>query len=421
MITMLLLPCLCIISIFSATDIKLSLDGDDWTITNPNYRYQVSATIPGSIYIDLLNANKIPDPYYGNNSNTVIWIANQTWTYTKEFNITNSILNKNIVQLISEGIDTKADIYLNSQLIFKNDNMFHRNYIEIKSLLKQGMNNITIKLYSKVKWALNEAASCNITTDGLCPYNCPPYPSFCDFNFIRTQQSSAGWNWAAKFGSMGIWKSIYIQAYDQAIIRDWIVSAFPVTTNDYNGKWNLTFTVYIDSGHTNVLYPGFNLNHKQMTNTINGQIKTQILELNVNKLVTISLNQYEEKNITFNIITSENCQLWFPNGYNNGKPAMYDVQINFIDNNSNIDQGIDRNIGLKVVELMQPIAPGGYGKLFYFQINGVTIPVHGSNWVPSDAFQGSLQRINKTSMEYKFIALNNSYQNMIRNWVGGIY
>ena len=406
-----------IISTLSAEDVKLSLDGNDWKITDPNY--MISAKVPGSIYIDLLNANKIKDPFYGNNPNTEIWVANKSWTYTKQFNVSSQILNKNVVQLISQGLDTKADIYLNDKIIFKNDNMFHRNYIEIKSMLKEGLNNITIIFYSKVKWALEEAASCNTTTDGLCPYDC--HHGFCDFNFIRTQPSSAGWDWAASYGSMGIWKSIYLQAYDTAVIRDWIISAFPVTSGKYNGKWNMTFTIYIDAGQTNVLYPQqTDMFHAKATE-IKGNVNINIPEMNINKSMSVSMTQYEEINITLSLLSIDNPKLWMPNGYNiNGKPFMYNVKINFVNTNGNMDEGIEGKIGLREIELEQPIAPGGYGTLFYFKINGITIPIHGSNWIPSDAFQ-SPQRINKTSMEYKFIGLNDSYQNMIRNWGGGIY
>ena len=77
--------------------------------------------MPGSIYIDLLNANKISDPYYGNNPNTVIWVANQSWIYTNLFNITPDILSKyKIIQLISEGLDTKVDVYSNSKMMESN-------------------------------------------------------------------------------------------------------------------------------------------------------------------------------------------------------------------------------------------------------------------------------------------------------------
>ena len=168
-------------------NIKYSLDGNDWKITNP---YNCSATVPGSVFVDLMNSGLIQDPYYGNNPTTYQWISNFSWTYTKQFNLSQEILSKNIIQLIFEGLDTKADIYLNNELIFSNDNMFHRNYIEIKSLLIESMNNLTILFYSKVKWAIQESNSCVESEDSLCPNGCGEHDyveMFCDFNYIRTE------------------------------------------------------------------------------------------------------------------------------------------------------------------------------------------------------------------------------------------
>ena len=172
-----------------------TLDGDDWNIVNPQ---KLSAKVPGSVFIDLMEAGIIDDPYYGNNPNIYKSISNQSWTYTKQFTISAELLNKNIIQLVSEGLDTKADVFINNKLIYTNDNMWHRNYIEIKSLLNVGTNNITIKFYSKVKWALEEMSTCNISTDLVCNNpDCknPAEHGFCAVSYIRTEQCSFGWDW----------------------------------------------------------------------------------------------------------------------------------------------------------------------------------------------------------------------------------
>eukprot|EP01084_Bolivina_argentea_P281129 480965_1 len=400
---------------FNKADSKYSLNGDDWKITNPSYN--TKATVPGSIYIDLLNAGIINEPYYGNNPSKTQWIANHSWTYTKIFNLSDSFLNNNIIQLITEGLDTKSNIYLNNKLIFVNDNMFHRNLISIKPLLNIGIiNNITIVFVSKVKWALHEANSCNITQDQLCPTDC--HHGFCDFNFIRTEPCSAGWDWGPSFASMGIWKDINLHAYNTAVIRDWLIYTYPINKNDYT-NWNVTIIAYIDSGTTNVLHPKINTTTGSNNSTvITGKVLVLIPELNINKTVNIELNPYDEINVTIDIPFINNPQLWYPNNY--GKQKLYSIKINFIDNTGQFDQGLSSKFAFRLIELQQPVAPGNHGKLFYFSVNGITIPIHGSNWIPMDAFQ-SHERINKTILEYRFIGLRDSYQNMIRNWGGGIY
>ena len=62
---------------------------------------------------------------------------------------------------------------------------------------------------------------------------------------------------------------------------------------------------------------------------------------------------------------------------------------------------------------MQDPIPGG--KSFFFRANGLPIPVRGSNWIPSDAFE---DRVTRENTEKFFIAMRDSNQNMIRNWGG---
>ena len=173
------------------SDIIFSLNGDDWKASNATS--SLPASVPGSIYVDLMNAGIIGDPYYGSNPDDYKWVAtNNTWTYTKSFSLSSDILNMRVVQLIAEGLDTLAMVHLNDVLIFTNDNMYQRNHVEIKKFLKSGTNSIKIVFPSKVQWALSESQSCNVAADGLCPYHCPSsvQHGFCDVNFIRTEPCS---------------------------------------------------------------------------------------------------------------------------------------------------------------------------------------------------------------------------------------
>lgn len=172
----------------TTSDIILTLDGEDWTVTN-NSMTEIPASVPGNIYTDLMAAGILDDPYYGWNPMIYQWVANCTWTYSKQFNITTDIFKKRVIQLVSEGLDTAVDIYLNNVLLFTNNNMFHRNWINVKSFVKSGLNSIRLEFASKVKWALIEANSCKVNTDLECPYYCPGLHQhgFCDVSFIRTE------------------------------------------------------------------------------------------------------------------------------------------------------------------------------------------------------------------------------------------
>eukprot|EP01084_Bolivina_argentea_P281130 480966_1 len=155
----------------SSSDIKISLNGNDWQLTNGSSMTAIPASVPGEVYIPLMNAGILDNPYYGMQPMIDQWVAKCDWIYTKTINIDQStkLLDYRVVQLIADGIDSKANISINGKLVFTNDNMFHRNVINIKSFLQYGSNKITIYLYNKVEWAQQEHGSCNAQQDGQCP------------------------------------------------------------------------------------------------------------------------------------------------------------------------------------------------------------------------------------------------------------
>eukprot|EP01084_Bolivina_argentea_P281133 480969_1 len=452
--------CLFVASFAQTSDTIFSLGGNDWTTTNGTKN--VPASVPGSIYVDLMNAGVIGDPYYGSNPDDYKWVVvNNTWTYTKTFTLSSDIMNMRVIQLVSEGLDTLAYLSINDQLIFTNDNIYQRNHVEIKNFLKTGSNTIKIVFPSKVQWALQQANSCNVAQDGLCPKQCPgsAQHGFCDVNFIRTEPCSFSWDWGPAFASVGVWKDLYLQAYNDAVIRDVLIWAKPINGtyggNNYykstlqftkdeistmsdeeliditlRGKvdvnidysqWNVTVIAYLDSGNTNVLNPSPALveyleDKKKLIADITGQVRVTIDALSIDYKMSVSLNNYEEVNVSIPLSIVKNVNPWFPNKW--GNQQLYEVNTSFINSKNIVDHGISKDFGFRQIELVQDPLPNG--RSFFFRINGIDVVIHGSNWIPGDAFEAP-SRVNKSSMEKLFIGLADSGQNMIRNWGGGIY
>ncbi|HVZ16067.1 MAG TPA: hypothetical protein VG897_03045, partial [Terriglobales bacterium] len=75
------------------------------------------AQVPGVVHTDLLRNKLIPDPFYRSNESTLQWIENASWEYRSTFQATPDILKRNHVELVFEGIDGPAQVYLNDKLI----------------------------------------------------------------------------------------------------------------------------------------------------------------------------------------------------------------------------------------------------------------------------------------------------------------
>jgi len=94
-----------------------------------------SATVPGCVHTDLLHNKLIDDPFYRDNEKKQQWIEKKDWEYTATFEVPAKILERERVELVFEGLDTYAKVYLNEQLLLNADNMFRTWRVDSKQLL----------------------------------------------------------------------------------------------------------------------------------------------------------------------------------------------------------------------------------------------------------------------------------------------
>ncbi|ETO31066.1 hypothetical protein RFI_06053, partial [Reticulomyxa filosa] len=355
-----------------------------------------------------------------------------------------------------------------------------RNRLDVKDYLKSNgeKNTMEITFQSKVWWALDEANSCQPdSSDEQCPTQCPPddYHGFCDVNFIRTEPCSFSWvicpdiyeqtnkqtnkqtycqtHQKKGFAPVGVFRDIYLQGYDYAVTRDVLFSMTPIGSNtkvktdkttsarmsdreliaetlgqdvanvkEYT-QWHLLVNVFIDAGVTDVLSPSMEYERRIMKRQkaledtkITGSIIVSMTEVNRTARLSVSLMAGTEANFTVDMGVIDNVRPWYPNGF--GTQTLYPVTVHFDpwNNASQTDSGIRVDVGFRQVQLVQDTLPGG--KSFFFRINDVNVPIHGSNWIPVDSFES---RVTSQNLEQLFLALKNSHQNMIRVWGGGIY
>ncbi|MGC2720412.1 MAG: hypothetical protein WA209_12560, partial [Candidatus Acidiferrales bacterium] len=83
-----------------------------------------AATVPGVVQTDLLSNKLIPDPFYQDNEARLQWIGMSDWEYQTSFDVDAATLAHEHVELVFDGLDTFADVYLNDKQILTADNMF---------------------------------------------------------------------------------------------------------------------------------------------------------------------------------------------------------------------------------------------------------------------------------------------------------
>src|SRR4030095_963721 len=93
-------------------DNTLSLN-KDWHFHQIGKEDWYPATVPGCVHTDLLANKLIEDPFYRDNEQKQQWIGKTDWEYQTTFNVTPELLKHDHLELVFEGLDTYANVFLN--------------------------------------------------------------------------------------------------------------------------------------------------------------------------------------------------------------------------------------------------------------------------------------------------------------------
>ncbi len=162
----------------------------------------VTANVPGSIYMDLYFNKLMAHPFYADHHLKLGWIDSLYWTYQTSFFVSDSLLLQNNIDLVFDGIDTYADIFLNHRLLGSTNNMFRQWIFPVKKRLQPGNNQLQVVIHSAKKY-----------TDSLAQTYLPLHYPDNNRVFARKAQYQFGWDWGPVLVGGGIWKNVWIDAY----------------------------------------------------------------------------------------------------------------------------------------------------------------------------------------------------------------
>src|SRR5258705_12639038 len=80
------------------------------------------ADVPGCVHTDLLKNKLIDDPFFRDNEQKLQWIGKTDWEYQTSFTIKPELLSSEHLELVFEGLDTYANVFLNDQHLLDADN-----------------------------------------------------------------------------------------------------------------------------------------------------------------------------------------------------------------------------------------------------------------------------------------------------------
>lgn len=196
-----------VVTTLCSQSVSLNLKAN-WVFREQDESKWYPAQVPGEVHTDLYRNKCIPDPYYRDNEKKLQWIDRENYEYKTTFNVLATLLQKKHVELVFEGLDTYATVYLNGVFLFSADNMFIPWKSDVKAILKPGKNELYI-LFRSAQNIVDSMARADV------PYIIPDNPRC----YVRKAQYSFGWDWGPKFTTCGIWKNVHLDAYDVPTIE----------------------------------------------------------------------------------------------------------------------------------------------------------------------------------------------------------
>lgn len=263
-----------------------------------------NATVPGTVLTTLVEQQVYPDPYFGlNNLYIPESLCRQEWWYRISFPTPEHIDGEEL-SLQFNGINYKAEVWLNKHKLGNIAGAFTRALFPINEYLKsEGENTLAVRI--------------------IPPHN-PGIPHEQEFNSAGpnggalcldgpTFISSEGWDWipGIRDRNIGIWQDVEILRSGSVMIKDTqVITDLPLPDTS---KADITVVATVEN--------------RSAQSSI-AKVVGKIGDIEFAKDVELAASESREVSFTpteFPQLQILNPRLWWPNGY--GEQNLYDLEL----------------------------------------------------------------------------------------------
>lgn len=420
--------------------------GADQSIFNKDFNTSAwyNATIPGTVLTTLVDQGVYPDPYFGlNNLSIPESLCRKDWWYRVSLTLPQNAAGKTI-WLLFNGINYKADIWLNGKLLGQISGAFTRGKFDATDNFNLKSENIlAVHIYPPDNPGIPHEESLKTGAGPNGGQLCLDGPTFI---------SSEGWDWVPgiRDRNIGIWQDVRLRLTDAITISD------PQVITDLPLPDTSSAEITVKSGLKNN-------SNKIQTVTFSGQIENQAFS----KKVVIQPMEFKEVVLSpseFPQLNFKNPRLWWPNGY--GHAELYNLNLQVKLENGNVSDQQTIRFGVREFSYEMSIAEPGNtmrrvefnplktaGKVMFntvdrtdarqgaviprladsadptlltsiekntdnpfliIKVNGIPVFCKGGNWGMDDA----MKRVSRERLEPYFKLHQDANFNMVRNWTG---
>jgi len=364
--------------------------------SHPQARQWQPATVPGTVHTDLFARGLIPDPYVGAAEADLQWIGVADWEYRTTFDVSPSTLGAARSDLVFEGLDTFAEVFVNGEKLLDADNFFRTWRVRVQGRLREHGNELRVVLHSPINRLLPQVQAMPVKIAGNypSPYGDEPANAM-TANFVRKPGYHYGWDWGPRYVTAGVWRPVKLQSWDAVRIADMQLRQAQV--NKQRAQLDVRISVDAARAGTYAL---------RLWQTAPNGKRTQVAERDV------ALQGIDGEVISLPV-TVDQPQRWYPNGYGAQPLYRYDVELR---QGRQVLAQASKRTGLRSVVLRTDA--DAQGATFRFVINDIPVFAKGANYIPFDMFA---PRVSDAQLRRVLQSAADANMNMIRGWGGGLY
>ena len=343
------------------------LDLTQWEMAREGSSLWYQVQVPTTVLNALVKEGVYPDPRVGMNNFLIPDVSEEgspfrdPWWYRTHFSLSRSMAAAAHLWLHFDGINYRADIYVNGQQIASREEvvgMFRRFRFDIKPYIRKGDNLLEVKIY--------QVDHPGVPTPGRQELLGPNRGNAADLFQDETLKFTGGWDCApvVRDRCMGIWQPVYLTASGEVTLEHpYVVSQVPDTTR---AILRMETTLV---NHSEKAVKGF---LKARVAPEDGTGEERVLK------VPVSLQPREKKLVKMDSLVMDAPRLWWPNGY--GKQPLHVLDLSFTCGGKVSDRS--RTL-FGIREVRKELMDRGGEKGLVFRINGQRIFARGG-WLQPD-------------------------------------
>ncbi len=325
------------------------------------------ASLPCDAHVPLIAAGVIEEPLVADHCFKSQWMEGKSWWFKKTFTAGAALLATDNSELVMEGLDAHADIFLNDTYLGHHPSAMYPFRQDVRDRLREGENVLVVRLTTGSEY-YSDLDLTKIKDFISCEYKRGRAPRGDDRRaMLRKPQYVYGWDWTPRLATCGIMGDARIEAYRGLAIRH-----VKFTTRELRPE---AASVRVEVELENLC----------IINTLDATLRLAISldgapagALQQDLFLTSGLNY-----VAFDLDIARPA-LWWPNGM--GDQPLYQVDV-AAESPAGYADARRIHAGIRTVRLNTERLDAA-NRRFAFEINGVRIFGKGGNWETPDSLYG---------------------------------